>query len=214
MRHDEAGRPTYPGAGYPEAKDLPLMSAPTEPRGGDSRKVGGTGRGTAWPVRSDQGRRSPQPDLFAAALTVLAGAAAAGQLFLSWTSMVSGVGLQDADGGVTGWERFLAARTAATLSNGNGITAYSVIGTALAGGALLLLGLAMLLPIDHRPLASATLVLSFAALAAVLWWLVRGFHTFNQSLSELFSHAGPGWYLFLLAGPLGVAGSLKAFTGG
>lgn len=188
------------------------MSAPTGPRGGDPPKVSGPIRGTGWPVRSDPGRRSPQPDAFAAALTALAGAAAAGQLFLSWTSMVSGVGLQDADGGVTGWERFQAARTAATLSSGNGITAYSVVGTALAGGALLLLGLAMLLPIDHRPLASATLVLSLAALAAALWWLVQGFHTFNQSLPELFSHAGPGWYLFLLAGPVGVAGSLKALA--
>jgi hypothetical protein len=145
-------------------------------------------------------------------ITLIAGAAGLGQLFLSWSSLVSGVGLQDTNGGVTGWERFLAARTGASLSLTDSITAYSVVGTALAGGALLLLGLAMFLPIDHRPLGGVALALSVGMLASTLWWLIRGHTTFNQSVPNLFVHAGPGWYLFLLAGPIGILGSIKALS--
>jgi len=145
-------------------------------------------------------------------ITMIAGAAGLGQLFLSWSSMITGVGLQDAHGGVTGWERFLAARTGASLSLSDSVTAYSVVGTALAGGALLMLGLAMFLPIDHRPLGAVALVLSVGMSACALWWLVRGHHTFNQSVADLFVHAGAGWYLFLVAGPIGILGSLRALS--
>jgi len=168
----------------------------------------------AWPVKGDMGLRAPRPDVLAAVLTMIAGAAGLGQLFLSWTSIVSGVGLQDAGGGVTGWERFLAARTGASLSVSDFITAYSVVGTALAGGALLLLGLAMFLPVDHRPLGAVALFLAAGMFVAALWWLIQGHSTFNQSVADLFVHAGLGWYLFLVAGPIGILGSIKALSTG
>ena len=183
------------------------MSAPPEHRGAGPAAV-------AWPVRSDVGGRPPRADLLAAFITVVAGAAGVGQLLLSWSSMVSGVGLQDANGGVTGWERYLAARTAAALSTGDTITAISVVGAAFAGAALLLLGLAMLLPVDHRPLGLVALLLSVAALGGTLWWLIRGHRTFNQSVAELFTHAGPGWYLFIASGLIGLLGSIKALATG
>ena len=127
---------------------------------------------------------------------------------------MTGVGLQDTDGRITGWERYQSAHTGAALSATDTLTAYSVLGSALAGAALILLALAMLAPIDHRPLGVAGLVLSLGALAAALWWLVGGHQTFNQSVAELFVHAGPGWYLFLLAGPLGMLGASKALSTG
>ena len=184
------------------------MSAPPGQRGSRVPAAG-----ISWPVTSDQGFHPPRADLLAALLTVVAGACGLGQLFLSWSSMVTGVGLQAAGGGITGWERYQAARTGAALSTSDTITAYSVIGAAFAGAALVLLGLFMLTPIDHRPLGVVALLLSIGSLAGAAWWLLHGHQTFNQSISELFSHAGPG-YLFLAAGPIGILGSAKALSTG
>lgn len=170
--------------------------------------------GIQWPVTSDRGSRPPRSDLLAAIVTVIAGAAGVLQLFVSWSSIVTGVALQDTDGRITGWERYQAARAGSALSTGDTITAYSVLGTALAGAALVLLGLAMFAPIDHRPLAVVGLVVSLGALTADGWWLLRGHDTFNQSLSDLFTHASAGWYLFLIVGPLGTVGSFKALSTG
>ena len=187
------------------------MPAPTERR----LHSGAIARpGIAWPVTSDRGPRPPRSDVLASVVTVLAGAAGVLQLFLSWSSIVSGVGLRDTDGRITGWERYQSARAGAALSTGDTITAYSVLGTALVGAALVLLGLAMLAPIDHRPLGVAALVVSLGAVAADSWWLARGHNTFNQSVPDLFTHASAGWYLFLIAGPLGTVGSLKALSTG
>jgi hypothetical protein len=189
------------------------MSAPPEYRGAPAQGPT-SGGGVAWPISSDTGLRVPRTDVLAALATIIGGAAALGQLFLTWSSIVPGVGLQDPDGGVTGWERYLAARAGAALSFSDTVTAYSVIGSALAGGALVLLGLAMLLPLDHRPLGAVALALSILAFAAVVWWLVAGHQTFNQSVGDLFAHAGPGWYLFLIGGPVALLGSIKALATG
>ncbi len=187
------------------------MPAPTERR----LQSGAIARpGVSWPVTSDQGPRPPRADVVAALITVIGGAAGILQLFVSWSSIVSGVGLQDTDGRITGWERYQSARAGSALSTGDTITAYSVLGTALAGAALVLLGLAMLAPIDHRPLAAVGLIFSLGALTADVWWLARGHDTFNQSVPDLFTHASAGWYLFLIAGPLGTLGSLKALSTG
>lgn len=188
------------------------MSAPPGQRGG--RPVAPGSRGVAWPVTSDQGGHRPRADVLAALLTVLAGCAGFAQLLLSWSSVVTGVGLQAAAGGITGWERYQAARTGAALSTSDTVTAYSVVGAAFAGAALILLGLAMLTPIDHRPLGFVALLLSLTVVAGGAWWLLRGHHTFNQSVDDLFRQAGPGWYLFLAAGPIGVLGSAKALSTG
>lgn len=190
------------------------MPAPTERRRHDG-SLGRPGvRGVSWPVTSDPGPEPPRADLLAAMITVIAGAAGVLQLFVSWSSIVSGVGLRDTDGAITGWERYQSARAGAALSTGDTITAYSVLGTALAGAALVLLGLAMLAPIDHRPLAVVGLIVALGALTADVWWIARGHDTFNQSVPDLFAHASAGWYLFLIAGPLGTVGSLKALATG
>ncbi|MET3806632.1 hypothetical protein ABIB25_003648 [Nakamurella sp. UYEF19] len=190
------------------------MSAPPEHAGGRRVAPAPVARGVSWPITSDVGPRPPRADAFAAFLTFLAGAAGLAQIFLSWSSTVTGVGLQDANGGITGWERYQAARAAGSLSVRDTVTAFSVVGTAMAGAALILLALAMLTPIDHRPLGTVTLVLSLVSLGGAGWWLVRGHHTFNQSIGDLFSAAGPGWYLFLVAGPVGIVGAAKAIATG
>ena len=168
----------------------------------------------SWPMTSGRGPQVPRGDLIAGLVTVVGGAAGLGQLFVSWSTVVTGVGLQDTDGRITGWERYQSARAGSALSIGDTITAYSVLGTALAGAALILLGMAMLTPIDHRPLGGVALALSVGALAAGGWWLLRGHDTFNQTVPELFTAAAPGWYLFLIAGPLGIIGSVKALSTG
>lgn len=127
---------------------------------------------------------------------------------------MTGVGLKDTSGGITGWERYQAARAAGSLSVRDTVTAFSVVGTAMAGAALILLALGLLAPIDHRPLGVVALVSSLVALSSAGWWLARGHHTFNQSIGELFTAAGPGWYLFLVAGPIGMVGAAKAITTG
>lgn len=187
------------------------MSAPREHRDGSRSPT--ENQGVSWPVTSDTGVSAPRADFLAAIVTIIAGAAGLGQLLLSWSSTVTGVGLPDASGAITGWERFQAARAGGGPISDT-VTAYSVVGAAMAGAALLLLGTAMLLPVDHRPLGTVALLLAFASLAAAAWWLVAGHRTFNQSIADLFSHAGPGWYLFLAAGPLGVIGSVKALSTG
>lgn len=200
-------------AAQPVPKDVTAqMSAPREHHDSNLSPTGNYR--VSWPVTSDTGARGPRSDFFAAFITIIGGAAGLGQLLLSWSSTVTGVGLQDPSGGITGWERYQAARTGAGLSLSDTVTAYSIVGTAIAGAALLLLGMAMLLPVDHRPLGTVALVLAVASLAAAVWWLVAGHRTFNQSVADLFNHAGPGWYFFLAAGPLGVIGSAKALSTG
>lgn len=148
-------------------------------------------------------------DPIAAAVCLVAGLFGGGQLLLSWTSVVFSVNLP-ADGGLTGWQVFRTARAGASLSITSAIGAYSVLGVGLVGGGLILLGLAMLTRVDHRPLGSAGLVLSLLAAAAAIWWLVQARNLTNRGLGEVFGDAAPGWYLFLLAGPVGIVGSMKA----
>jgi len=190
------------------------MSIPPVRRSSPAHITGPVRPGLSWPITSDVGVRPPRADLLAALLTVIAGAAGLAQLALSWSSVITGVGLTDASGGITGWQRYQASRALSALSLSDTATAYSIIVAAMAGAALVLLGLTMLAPLDHRPLGFAALLLSLAMMAGALWWLLRGHQTFNQSISDLFVHGGPGWYVFLIAGPVGVLGSAKALVTG
>lgn len=90
----------------------------------------------------------------------------------------------------------------------------SVVGTALAG-AMVLLGLALLAPMDHRPLAVAGLVVSRAALTADIWRLMRGHDTFNSLVPELSTHGWAAGTCLLIAGSrLCLCGAVKQFGGG
>ncbi|GGM11928.1 hypothetical protein [Nakamurella endophytica] len=157
-------------------------------------------------------RGVPRADPLAAVVTVLGGVLGILQLLLSWTSVAPSVGLP-IEGGVTGWNVFRSAQAAASLSVSSAVSAYSVVGVGVAGGAVVLLGLALLTPVDHRPLGAVALLLSLGMVAAAVWWLARAHSLLGRSLGQVFSVAGPGWYLFLVAGLVGVGGAAKALAG-
>jgi len=152
-------------------------------------------------------------DPVAGVILIVAGLLGIGQLLVSWTSIVFSVNLPS-DGGLTGWQVFRTAQSGASLSSSSAIAAYSVIGVGIVGGALILLGTACFLRRRHRPLGIASLALSLLAVSGALCWVVQAQSLTNRSLGQVFAHAGPGWYLFLLAGPLGVLGSAKALLTG
>jgi hypothetical protein len=157
----------------------------------------------------------PRPDAIAALLCVVGGALGIAQLLLPWTSVVPGAGIPGAnDTGLTGWEVFRTARAGAGVSMTVALGAYSVVGVALAGAALLLLGLATLIPLDHRPFGVAGLLLSLGVIGSAGWWLFRSRQLIDAGLSQVFAQAGVGWYLFLLCGPIAVIGSVKALATG
>ena len=161
---------------------------------------------TSWrpaPPRS----RPPRPDPVGALICVVAGSFGLLQLVLSWSSVVFSVDLP-ANGALTGWRVFQSAGSAASLSATWAIGAYSVLAVGLAGGALVLLGLAALAPIDHWPIGATIVVLSIISLAGTAFWLIRADRLTAHSLTQLFAHAGPGWYLFLVSGLFGVVGGI------
>ncbi len=161
---------------------------------------------TSWRPAPPQ-LRTPRADPVGALLCVFAGILGLLQLVLSWSSVVFSVDLP-ASTALTGWRVFQTAGSAASLSATWAIGAYSVLAVGLAGGALVLLGLAALAPIDHRPIGAAILVLSIVSFTGAGFWLVRADRLTAHSLSQLFTHAGPGWYLFLVSGLLGVVGGI------
>lgn len=134
-------------------------------------------------------------------------------LLLSWTSIVFSVDLP-ADGPRTGWQIFRTARAGASFSTTWAVGAYSVLAVGLIGGALVVFAVAVLTPIDHRPLGGAALALSCAATAGAAFWVVRARNLTDHDPGAVFAHAGPGWYAFLIAGLLGLIGSIVVLARG
>ena len=91
---------------------------------------------------------------------------------------------------------------------------FSVLGVAVGGGALIVLGLTMMLPINHRPLGLAALLVSVLSILGACWMLIRARAIFDVGLFGLFAQAQLGWYLFLAAGFVGVLGAWKALATG
>ena len=156
---------------------------------------------------------APRPDALAGLVTIVSGTAGLLQILLEWTSRVGTVGVADPDG-MTGWGMLQLLRGFAVASKAHAVAGYAVLGTAVIGGGLILLGQAMWAPINHRPLGFVGLALALAVLAGEVWWLARGGQFTGMSLGDLFAHAGPGWYLFLLAGPIGILGTVRAVAAG
>jgi len=72
----------------------------------------------------------------------------------------------------------------------------------------------MMLPLNHRPLGCAALLVSVLSIMGACWMLIRARAIFDVGLFGLFAQAQLGWYLFLAAGILGVVGSWKAISTG
>jgi hypothetical protein len=159
-------------------------------------------------------RRTPRADPIAAALLLVAGAIGSWQLLLPWRTTTGGSA--GTDGGVptTGWQVYRLLRAIPDPGGDLRAATYSVLGVAVGGGALIVLGLTMMLAINHRPLGLASLLISLLCLLGAGWLLVRARTIFDVGLFSLFAQAQVGWYLFLCAGLLGVLGSWKALATG
>jgi hypothetical protein len=156
-----------------------------------------------WPVRSDVGAPPVRADVAAFILLLLGGAAGIAQLFIPWTSSSA-----ENPARSTGWQLFQIIK-GAIHEHGFSLTfaAYAILTVAVVGVAMMLLGIAMLFPIDHRPPGIVALVAAIIALICAGWWAFWGP---TGGISFAFQHAGIGWYLFLVAGLLGLIGAVKS----
>lgn len=157
--------------------------------------------------------RAVRPDPVACVLLVIAGAAGIWQLFSPWLRVGAGA----FDGGrtapVTGWQVYRGLRALTAPTPQLSWATLAVLWCAIAGGALVLLGLAMLTPINHRPLGAAALLLSLLSAAGAFWVVSRAQLVFGTGVFGLFGQASFGLFLFLGSGLFGVIGSWKAMAG-
>jgi len=162
---------------------------------------------------------APRADVLGAVLLIIAGIAGVAQLFLPWRTVTVGpVGTAGTgaaagdDGAITGWQIYRLIRAVPGPGADLSVVMYTVLGAAVGGGALIMLGLAMVIPINHRPLGLAATLISSLLILGSCWMLVRARSIFDVGLSGLFDQAQIGWYLFLACGVLGLIGALKPLT--
>jgi hypothetical protein len=140
-----------------------------------------------------------RPDAFAALMLVLAGVAAAISLFLNWLSGEDESGL---DLVREGFDRF-GEGIGEVFSTGF----WQPLMIVLGGGLLLIFGLLMFVPAKtHRFLGILALIVSLAALAAVIVPLARAGWDFGEF--DL------GFWFAIAVPILGLLGSLKALLSG
>ncbi len=156
----------------------------------------------------------PRADPVAAVLLLVAGAVGVWQLLLPWRAVADGVGSAAGEVKITGWQVYRLLRAVPSPTGDLRVATYCVLGVAVGGAALIVLGLTMMLAVDHRPLGAAAMLVSVLSLIGVGWLLVRAQAIFNVGLSGLFDQAQIGWFLFLTAGLIGVIGSWKALATG
>lgn len=152
-------------------------------------------------------RPTVAPDYFAGLMLILGGIAGVLELLLPWSPAVDKL---PAYGSLTGWDK-LVIGSSQSLSAGDMIALYSVLGVAVAGGAAVLLGLAMFSPIDHQPFGAVALLLSIASVGAAIWWVLRNRQAAG-GLGPLLVSAQIGWYLFAISGLLALIGAIKALA--
>ena len=159
---------------------------------------------------------APRADVMGAVLLIIAGIAGVAQLFLPWRTVTVGPASTGAaagdDGGITGWQIYRLIRAVPGPGADLSVLMYTVLGAAVGGGAFIMLGLAMVIPINHRPLGLAATLISSLLILGSCWMLVRARSIFDVGLSGLFDQAQIGWYLFLACGVLGLIGALKPLT--
>lgn len=159
---------------------------------------------TSVPVRTSP---TVAVDPIAGLLLIVSGAAGVLELLLPWRPAVRAL---PGYGSLTGWDFFVLGRGQA-LSAGDTLALYTVLGVALAGGACVLLGLAMFAPIDHHPLGAIALLSSVASIGGALWWVLRN-RSSAGGIGAVLAQGQIGFFLFLGAGFVGLAGAIKALA--
>lgn len=90
------------------------------------------------------------------------------------------------------------------------VTRIALLVAGVGGAALVLLGLATLMPLTHRPFAAVGLIVSLAAVASAVWMVAQSAVVLGSPADALFSAQHFGWYLMAATGVLGFFGSVKA----
>jgi len=161
-----------------------------------------------WPVASDQGPRhlGPRPDPVAFLLLVIAGACGLA------TYLVSGfpVGQSFVAEGtvVTGQDLMAILVTHGTPTDT--VTRIGLLVTTVGGGALVLLAIATLLPITHKPLGGVALMIGLGGVASAVWLLAQASAVLGSPASALLSGNRLGWYLMAASALIGLVGAFKA----
>lgn len=165
-------------------------------------------------IAAPPARRAVRADPLAALLLLAAGTAGLWQLFAPWIALTPAGPDPAAPGAATGWQIYRGLRLLPTPPADLRWATLAVLGCAVAGGALIVLGLALLTPINHRPLGLAALLISLLSLAGALWVVVHARGVFDLGVFALFGQATTGFYLFLGSGLLGLVGAGKAMSTG
>lgn len=140
-------------------------------------------------------------------MLIIGGIAGVLELLLPWSPAAEKLPKY---GSFTGWDK-LVIGSSQSLSVADTIAVYSVLGVAVAGGACILLGIAMFTPIDHQPFGAVALLCSIASIGGAVWWLLRSRQAAG-GLGPMLSNAQFGWYLFAASGLLTLIGAIKALA--
>lgn len=158
--------------------------------------------------------RPVRADPVSSVVLLIAGAAGIWQLFAPWLKVGAGATGAGGPANPSGWQVYRGLRLLAAPAPELSWATLAVLGCAVAGGALVVLGLAMLAPINHRPLGVAALLISLLSTAGALWVIVQARMVFDLGVFSLFGQAAVGVYLFLGSGLLGLVGAWKAMSTG
>lgn len=147
------------------------------------------------------------PDYFAGLMLIVGGLAGVLELLLPWTPAVEKLPRY---GSLTGWDK-LVIGSSQSLSVADTVALYSVLAVAIAGGACIVLGLAMFTQIDHQPFGAIALLLSVLSIGGVVWWVLRSRQAAG-GLGPMLTNAQVGWYLFAISGVICLIGAIKALA--
>ncbi|WP_111765099.1 hypothetical protein [Nakamurella deserti] len=169
----------------------------------------GAGAAPPWPVASDQQPRrpaGPRADPIAFLLLVLAGGCGVTQYLLTgWP-----VGRSDPLGGTVVSGRQLLTELGPHTNTTASVTRIALLVVTVGGAALILLGLASLLPMTHGPIGFAALLVALGVGGAAVWLVVQASRVLGSPASALFSGGELGWYLTVAAAVVGLFGAFKA----
>lgn len=169
----------------------------------------GAGAPQPWLVASDpQPRRpeGPRADPAAFLMLVIAGACGVAQYLVAGYP----IGRSDPVGGAVVTGRQLLADLGPHVNATTSVTRIALLVTVVGGGALILLGLASLLPMTHGPLGMVALLVALAIGGSAVWLVAQSNRVLGSPASALMTGGQIGWYLTAAAALIGIVGAFKA----